>query len=59
MSKYEINFNITFDMGNDIGKNIHGVLMADHEVTEQELLDRDWGTDGKIISLTFTSREVE
>lgn len=56
--KYNINFDITFDVGNNMAQNIHGVLVADHEVTEQELRERDWKVDGNIISLKFTSKEV-
>lgn len=52
---YTVNYKVVFDIGGGLATEKSGILKADHEVTEEELRDRDWGIDGNIISLQFTS----
>lgn len=56
--KYMINFDIEFDVGNGNRIVNHGVLQADHEVTEEELRNHKWREKGEIVSLKFSSKEV-
>ena len=52
---YTVNYRVVFDIGDGLVTEKSGILKADHEVTEEELRTWDWGVDGDIISLQFTS----
>lgn len=52
---YTVNYRVVFDIGDGLVTEKSGILKADHEVTEEELRTWDWGIDGDIISLQFTS----
>ena len=52
---YTVNYRVVFDIGDGLATEKSGILKADHEVTEGELRTWDWGIDGDIISLQFTS----
>lgn len=52
---YTVNYRVVFDIGDGLATEKSGILKADHEVTEEELRTWDWGVDGDIISLQFTS----
>ena len=58
---YTVNYRVVFDIGDGLVTEKSGIMKADHEVTEEELRIWDWGIDGNIISLQFTSvlEEVE
>lgn len=56
--KYMVNFEIVFDAGNGMRIENHGVLQADHEITEEELRNYKWREKGEIVSLKFSSKEV-
>ena len=56
--KYMVNFDIEFDGGNGNRIVNHGVLQADHEVTEEELRNYKWREKGEIVSLRFSFKEV-
>ncbi len=43
-------------MGNNITQVKHGVLLSDHEMTEDEFSKMNW--EGNFLSVYFTSKEV-
>lgn len=53
--KYTVNYDIVFDNGDGTAVRQTGTMKSNHELTEDELRERDWGTNKKIISLKFTS----
>lgn len=56
--RYIINFEIEFDVGDGARIVNHGILQADHEVTEEELRNYKWREKGEIVSLKFSCKEV-
>ena len=54
--KYKISYVIELDMGNNITQVKHGVLLSDHEMTEDEFSKMNW--EGNFLSVYFTSKEV-